>query len=103
MVCLSEMISVRPIAGAINRFPGEYVHPSLGFAVGVIYWYQPRAEQALASADSNTFYRLAYTTSLVTLTVSGALLLPYTTPISAWLSIPIVLIATFNFFSNIKV
>ena len=38
MVCLAEMVSIRPAAGAIYDYPRRYVDPALGFAVGVTYW-----------------------------------------------------------------
>lgn len=39
MLCLSEMVSVRPVPGAIFEYPKLYVDPALGFAVGFTYWY----------------------------------------------------------------
>ncbi len=39
MMCLSEMVSVRPVPGAIFEYPKLYVDPALGYAVGFIYWY----------------------------------------------------------------
>lgn len=39
MLCLSEMVSVRPVPGAIFEYPKLYVDPALGYAVGFIYWF----------------------------------------------------------------
>ena len=38
MRCLAEMVSVRPVEGALMSFPAVFVEPALGFAVGVTYW-----------------------------------------------------------------
>lgn len=38
MRCLAEMVSVRPVKGAIMDFPNVFVDEALGFAVGVMYW-----------------------------------------------------------------
>lgn len=38
MRCLAEMISVRPVEGALMNFPATFIEPALGFAVGVTYW-----------------------------------------------------------------
>jgi hypothetical protein len=47
--------------------------------------------------------RLAYTTTLVTLTVSGAAILPTTQNIAGYLCIPLFLMALFNGFGGVKV
>jgi yeast amino acid transporter len=39
MMCLAEMVSVRPVPGAIFEYPKLYVDPALGYAVGFIYWF----------------------------------------------------------------
>lgn len=38
MRCLAEMVSVRPVSGALMDYPTIFVDPALGFAVGVTYW-----------------------------------------------------------------
>src|SRR5437762_2055606 len=38
MRSLAEMVSVRPVSGALMDFPHTFIDPALGFAVGVIYW-----------------------------------------------------------------
>jgi len=38
MVCLAEMVSVRPVVGAIFDYPKLYIDPALGFAAGIAYW-----------------------------------------------------------------
>ena len=38
MRSLAEMVSVRPISGALIDYPAVFVDPALGFAVGVTYW-----------------------------------------------------------------
>ena len=37
---LAEMASVRPVSGAIMDYPDVFVDEALGFAVGVMYWYE---------------------------------------------------------------
>lgn len=39
MRSLAEMVSVRPVKGAIMDYPDVFVDEALGFAVGVSYWY----------------------------------------------------------------
>jgi Amino acid permease len=38
MRSLAEMVSVRPVSGALMDYPSVFVDPALGFAVGCIYW-----------------------------------------------------------------
>ena len=38
MRTLAEMVSVRPLSGALIDFPHTFVDPALGFAVGIMYW-----------------------------------------------------------------
>lgn len=38
MRTFAEMVSVRPLSGALIDFPHTFVDPALGFAVGVMYW-----------------------------------------------------------------
>lgn len=38
MVALGEMATFMPIAGAFSVYAGRFVNPSLGFAMGWIYW-----------------------------------------------------------------
>jgi amino acid transporter len=38
MRSLAEMVSVRPISGALMNYPSVFVDPALGFAVGIAYW-----------------------------------------------------------------
>lgn len=39
MRSLAEMVSVRPVKGAIMDYPDVFVDEAFGFAVGVSYWY----------------------------------------------------------------
>jgi Amino acid permease len=39
MRSLAEMVSVRPLSGALIDFPHTFVDPALGFAVGIMYWF----------------------------------------------------------------
>ena len=39
MRTIAEMVSVRPVKGAIMDFPGVFVDEALGFACGLLYWY----------------------------------------------------------------
>ncbi|MCJ1246585.1 hypothetical protein MMC30_003794 [Trapelia coarctata] len=86
MVCLAEMVSVRPVVGAIFDYPKLYIDPALGFAAGIAYW-------------------IAYTTSCVTLIVSGALICPGSSDagkLAGWLCIPLFSIALINLFGGVK-
>lgn len=38
MRTLAEMVSVRPVSGALIDYPHTFVDPALGFAVGFMYW-----------------------------------------------------------------
>ena len=38
MRCLAEMVSVRPVPGALMDFPSVFVDEALGFTVGITYW-----------------------------------------------------------------
>jgi yeast amino acid transporter len=38
MRSLAEMVSVRPISGALMHYPRVFVDEALGFAVGTTYW-----------------------------------------------------------------
>ncbi len=38
MRSLAEMVSVRPVKGAIMDYPDVFVDEALGFAVGLLYW-----------------------------------------------------------------
>lgn len=58
MLCLAEMVSVRPDPGAIFEYPKLFVDPALGYAVGFIYW-------------------MAYAMSLPTLIVTAAVITRY--------------------------
>jgi amino acid transporter len=39
MVCLGEMATYMPTAGAFSAYATRFVDPSLGFAVGWLYWF----------------------------------------------------------------
>ena len=43
MRSLAEMVSVRPLSGALMDYPHTYVDEALGFAVGVTYWLEINA------------------------------------------------------------
>lgn len=79
MVCLAEMVSVRPVPGAIFEYPKLYVDPALGYAVGFIYWlaYAMCLPTLIASAALITRYwgdsfPLAWTIFLLLLGVLGS-------------------------------
>ena len=38
MRSLAEMVSVRPVKGALMDYPDVFVDEALGFAVGIMYW-----------------------------------------------------------------
>ena len=39
MRSLAEMVSVRPVSGALMDYPHTFVDKALGFTVGFIYWW----------------------------------------------------------------
>jgi len=39
MVCLGELATYIPTAGAFSAYATRFVDPSLGFAVGWLYWF----------------------------------------------------------------
>lgn len=41
MQCVSEMLCIWPIPGALSIYVSEFVDVELGIAVGVAYWYVP--------------------------------------------------------------
>lgn len=41
MQCVSEMLCIWPIPGALSVYVSEFVDVELGIAVGVAYWYVP--------------------------------------------------------------
>jgi amino acid permease len=73
MLCLSEMVSHRSVAGALFDYPSLYVDPALGFATGISYWYDPQCN----GNNVLTAIRVAYTMSTCTLTVTAATILQY--------------------------
>ena len=38
MRSLAEMVSVRPVKGALMDYPDVFVDEALGFTVGIFYW-----------------------------------------------------------------
>ena len=38
MRSLAEMVSVRPVSGALMDYPASFVDDALGFTVGISYW-----------------------------------------------------------------
>ena len=38
MRSLAEMVSVRPVSGALMDYPDVFVDKALGIAVGIFYW-----------------------------------------------------------------
>ena len=50
MRCLAELVSVRPVSGALIDYPHTFVDPALGFAVAVMYWAAQCASMATLTA-----------------------------------------------------
>lgn len=61
MRSLAELVSVRPVKGAIIDYPNVFVDEALGFAVGIMYWF-------------------ANCMSMVTLTIASAMFTQYWGP-----------------------
>ncbi|CAF9940438.1 MAG: Cationic amino acid transporter 2 [Alectoria fallacina] len=79
MRSLAEIVSVRPVSGAIMDYPDVFVDEALGFAVGVMYWWGP----ALACLSQSLLIgekRLANCISMVTLTIAAAMFTQYWGP-----------------------
>jgi amino acid transporter len=53
MRSLAEMVSVRPVSGALMDYPSVFVDPALGFAVGCVYWSVGRLEGVI---DANAHF-----------------------------------------------
>ena len=69
MRCLAEMVSVRPVKGAIMDYPGVFVDEALGFAVGLLYRLVRRIMLGNVALLNNG-NRCANCMSVVTLTVA---------------------------------
>ena len=41
MQCITEMLCIWPIPGALSVYVSEFIDPELGIAVGITYWYEP--------------------------------------------------------------
>ncbi|KXX73035.1 Arginine permease [Madurella mycetomatis] len=52
MVCLAEMATYIPTAGAFSAYATRFVDPSLGFAVGWLYWFGWATTYALSLTAS---------------------------------------------------
>lgn len=39
MQCITEMLCIWPVPGALSIYVGEFVDEELGIAVGIAYWY----------------------------------------------------------------
>ena len=50
MRCLAELVSVRPVSGALIDYPHTFVDPALGFAVAVMYWAAQCVSMATVTA-----------------------------------------------------
>jgi len=101
-MCLSEMVSVRPVPGAIFEYPKLYVDPALGYAVGFIYWFVPRhPPMKILLGTKLIAHRLAYSMSLATLTVSAAVLTNYWSIFSIPLPYVILILIIGIAFSNV--
>ena len=48
--CLAELVSVRPVSGALIDYPHTFVDPALGFAVAVMYWTAQCSSMATLTA-----------------------------------------------------
>ena len=77
MNTLAEMVSVRPVSGAIMDFPDVFVDEALGFAVGLMYWWEPPGLAHLSESLLIGENRLANCMSMVTLTIAAAMCTQY--------------------------
>lgn len=41
MQCITEMLSIWPVPGALVEFVGCFIDEDLGYAIGVMYWSVP--------------------------------------------------------------
>jgi yeast amino acid transporter len=39
MQCITEMLCIWPVPGALQLYVSEFVDPELGIAVGIAYWH----------------------------------------------------------------
>lgn len=51
MVCLGEMATYIPTAGAFSSYATRFVDPSFGFAVGWLYWFACESPSCLNSGN----------------------------------------------------
>ena len=54
MRSLAEMVSVRPVSGALMDYPSVFVDPALGFAVGCVYWSVDETVEGVI--DTNAYF-----------------------------------------------
>ena len=69
MRSLAELVSCRPVSGALIDYPHTFVDPALGFAVGVTYWF---VNDAAYECQVNNIPSLAQCISMATLTSAAA-------------------------------
>ncbi|KAJ6007838.1 hypothetical protein N7540_011814 [Penicillium herquei] len=70
MQCISELLCIWPVPGALPMYVSEFVDPELGVAVGVAYWYVDIRKQQLTKADEDL--RFQYAMCYATLLPSAA-------------------------------
>lgn len=71
MRSLAEMVSVRPLSGALIDFPYTFVDPALGFAVGIMYWLVSLFLLEMSGLKSAS-HSIAQCLSMATLTSAAA-------------------------------
>ncbi|KAL0242013.1 hypothetical protein I308_106187 [Cryptococcus tetragattii IND107] len=81
MVALGEMAALYPVSGAFTHYASRFVDPSLGFALGLNYWY-------------------SYAVTLPTEVVAASIVISYwdtTTNVAVYITVCLVLIWFINF------
>lgn len=66
MVSLGEMATHLPITGAFTAYATRFIDPSLGFAMGWIYWYVFLSQHVLAAKYGSGYMSPCYEEQLLT-------------------------------------
>ena len=72
MRTLAELVSVRPLSGALIDYPHTFVDPALGFAVGIMYWLVVLGDNTWSKLTSDINDRFAQCLCMATLTAAAA-------------------------------
>lgn len=72
MQCITEMLCIWPIPGALSVYVGQFVDVELGIAVGVTYWFVALYHCHEIKEEANLSYRFVYSVSFSALVATSA-------------------------------